>query len=52
MCTRYHCGQFQYGHPGRRTSSCALDIIVVSIMGIRQAHLAWPDSGPMQHDLY
>ena len=61
MCTRYHCGQFQYDHPGqdklmctgyrcgqydhpgRRTSSCAQDIVVVSFstitLGVRQAHV-------------
>ena len=41
MCTRYHCGQFQYDHPGRRTSSCAQDIVVVSMitLGVGQAHV-------------
>ena len=43
MCTRYHCAQFQYDHPGRRTSSCAQDIIVFSFstitLGIGQAHV-------------
>ena len=39
MCTRYHCGQ--YDHPGRRTSSCTQDIIVVSMitLGVGQAHV-------------
>ena len=41
MCTRYHCGQ--YDHPGRRTSSCAQDIIVFSFsmitLGVGQAHV-------------
>ena len=43
MCTRYHCAQFQYDHPGRRTSLCAQDIIVLSFstitLGVRQAHV-------------
>ena len=41
MCTGYHCGQFQYDQPGRRTSSCAQDIIVVSMitLGVGQAHV-------------